>query len=430
MIMGRAATALLLAALVPPSYGATDVFINLTGRSQAPALALGMPPFLAQDVGRGPDALIARQLQEIVRDDLLFSRYFQVIEQGPLFTGANLAAILPEWKLLKAGWVLTARAADLGSKISLTVQLTDLGSGESLFERHYRQDRAFLRSLAHKASDDVVLALTGRNGIAHTQIAFVNNQSGNKEVFIMDYDGAGARQLTNDRSISLLPRLSPDRKRLAYTTYKRGNPDLYLLDLEAGRGQSLSAEQGLNIAGGFSPDGAQILMTLSRQASPNLYLKTLADGGVSRLTQHFGVDTSPTFSPDAAQVAFVSDRSGNPQIYLLNLTTQRAKRLTRLNWCDSPAWSPTGEWIAFAGRAGVRDPIDIYIIDVTGTQIRQLTRGEGANENPTWSPDGRFIAFISTRNKKPELFMMDADGSAPHRLADLPGSSFTPNWSN
>ncbi|MDD5628499.1 MAG: Tol-Pal system beta propeller repeat protein TolB, partial [Elusimicrobia bacterium] len=60
----------------------------------------------------------------------------------------------------------------------------------------------------------------------------------------------------------------------------------------------------------------------------------------------------------------------------------------------------------------------------------QLTHGEGANENPTWSPDGRFLAFSSTRNGRSELFVMDSDGSAPHRLADIPGNTTTPTWSN
>ena len=74
------------------------------------------------------------------------------------------------------------------------------------------------------------------------------------------------------------------------------------------------------------------------------------------------------------------------------------------------------------------DPIDIFIVDVTGNQTRQLTRGEGSNEDPSWSPDGRFLAFVSTRNSRPELFIMDADGSAPHRLVEIPGRS-TPHWS-
>ena len=90
------------------------------------------------------------------------------------------------------------------------------------------------------------------------------------------------------------------------------------------------------------------MMTLSRGKSPNLYLKDLATGKLERQTSHFGADSTPTFSPDARQAAFVSDRSGNPQIYVLDLASKQTRRLTNLNWCDAPAWSPTGEWIAFA----------------------------------------------------------------------------------
>ena len=46
-----------------------------------------------------------------------------------------------------------------------------------------------------------------------------------------------------------------------------------------------------------------------------------------------------------------------------------------------------------------------------------------------FSPDGRFVAFTSTRNRRREIFIMDADGSAPHPLVEMKGNSFTPNWS-
>jgi len=415
-----------LAAAAPP-----DVYISLAGRgSESAAIALGLPPFIAEDPQKPADFLAAKQLRDVVRDDLLFSRYFSVIEDGPHFNGTNLKDIMPPWKARSASWLLTAKAGVAADKLALTVRLVDLGSGESVFERYYRQSASFPRSLAHRVADDLVLALTGKNGIAHTQFAFSGDTTGRKEIYLMDYDGANRRALTAYGSISLLPRFSPDRKSLAFTSYKYGNPDLFRLDLTTGKSRPLSRDQGLNLAGGFSPDGSQLLMTLSRQKSPNLYLMTLADGSVARLTQHFGADSSPTFSPDGAQVAFVSDRSGNPQIHLLDLTTQRVRRLTVLNWCDSPSWSPTGEWIAFAGRARSTDRLDIFLVDITGNQIRQLTHGEGNNEDPVWSPDGRFLAFSSTRNKRAELFVMDADGSAPHRLADIPGNARTPAWSN
>ncbi|MEK7859673.1 MAG: hypothetical protein AAB320_11100 [Elusimicrobiota bacterium] len=413
----------------PARAEGSDVYINLSGKAgEPPKLAMAMPPFIGEDPAKGEDTLLARNVQEIVRGDLLFSRYFNLLEEGPHFNGTNLEEIGRDWKVKGAGWLLTLKASS-GAKAALTVRLTDLNGGQAVFERYYKQDAAFLRTAAHRISDDLVQALTGRAGIARTAIAFANDQTGHKEIYMMDYDGASLRALTRDNSIALLPRFSPDRKLIAFTTYKDGNPDIFAIDLLQGRTRPLSTEQGLNIAGGFSPDGTQLLMTLSRQKSPNLYVKTLADGTLTRLTQHFGADSSPTFSPDGSQAAFVSDRSGNPQVYLLDMRTERAKRLTSLNWCDSPAWSPTGEWVAFAGRANQKDKMDIFLVDVTGNQIRQLTRGEGSNENPAWSPDGRFLVFTSTRNKRSELFVMDSDGSAPHRLVEVQGRSFTPSWS-
>jgi len=99
-----------------------------------------------------------------------------------------------------------------------------------------------------------------------------------------------------------------------------------------------------------------------------------------------------------------------------------------LNWCDSPSWSPSGDWIVFAGRETTKEKLNIFVTDLTGSQIRRLTNQAGDNEDPSWSPDGRFIGFTSTRRGRRELFIMDADGSAPHPLTDLKGHTFTPNW--
>lgn len=417
--------------LAPVPVLGTDVFISLTGKSGGSQQILALPPFIAQNHQNKEESLLAHKLKEVARQDLMFSRYLKILEQGTFFTGSNHALLARDWKTQGASWLVTAAAAINGPQILLTVRLVNLASGETVFERHYRQNAVHWRSLAHRLSDDLILAVTGKQGVAQTKIAFASRSAGHKEIFIIDYDGAEIRQLSADRSIALLPRFSPDGRSLVYTSYKDGNPDLYEIRLEGGAARAVSREQGLNIAGGFSPDGKELLMTLSLQKDPNIFVKNLSDGTLTRLTRHFGVDSSPTFSPDAAQVAFVSDRSGNPQIYLLNVTTQKSRRLTQnMNWCDSPAWSPTGEWVVFAGRLSRFDPIDIFLVDVTGAQVRQLTHGEGSNENPSWSPDGRFIAFSSTRNKKSELFVMDADGSAPHRLFEIPGPVYTPTWSS
>jgi TolB protein len=408
----------LLALLARPAAAQTEVKLTVGGGPAAPLPALALSDFTAADATRGEDALLAKQLRDIIRGDLMLSRRFDVKDETvgqPPVAGAI-------WRLRGQG----GQAAD---KVTAQIRLENGSGGEAVFERFYRQDAHWVRALAHRISDDVVKAATGRDGIAGSRIAFINNRSNHKEVYLMDYDGENVKRLTDDRSIDLLPRFSPDGRRIAYTSYKDGNPDLFLVDLETAKSSTLSNEQGLNVAGGFSPDGTKLLMTLSLGKSPNLFLKDLATGAVTRLTSHFGADSTPTFSPDARQAAFVSDRSGNPQIFVLDLANKQTRRLTDFNWCDSPAWSPTGEWIAFSGRANKRDKMDIFLVDVTGNQIRQLTHGEGSNEDPTWSPDGRLLAFSSTRGGRSQIYVMDSDGSAPRVAADVPGASSMPHWS-
>lgn len=433
--MKSALRPLLLAVLaVAPSPAraapGAEVYIGVEGAAgRENVWAVGLPPFQPEAQGRGQDARLGAEIREVVRADLLFSRRFKPVPSPSAEAAADPRARQAEWKQAGAGFVLSARVSALPDKAAAAVTLLDLASGQPLLERYYRQGLPYWRSLAHQIADDVTRQLTGKPGVAHTQIAFVNDATGRKEVYTVDYDGERLKQLTRDRSIDLLPRWSPDRRKLVYTSYRYGNPDLIELDLERGAARVLLSQQGLNVAGGFSSDGSRLVLTQSRQRSPNLYLMDLPGGALRPLTSHFGADSSPTFSPDGRQVAFVSDRSGNPQVHVLQLSGGKTRLLTRLNWCDSPAWSPTGEWIAFAGRAHYKDPLDIFLVDPAGIQVRQLTHGEGSNENPSWSPDGRFLAFTSNRDGRRRLFAMDSDGSAPHPVAEIPGNSFTPNWS-
>lgn len=89
---------------------------------------------------------------------------------------------------------------------------------------------------------------------------------------------------------------------------------------------------------------------------------------------------------------------------------------------------PDGGMDSLCGQGKRRNLINIYLVDITGNQLRRLTHDAGSNENPTWSPDGRFIAFTTTRNGSRQLYIMDSDGSAPHLTADMPGEVYTPAW--
>ncbi|MDE2291629.1 MAG: Tol-Pal system beta propeller repeat protein TolB [Elusimicrobia bacterium] len=416
---------LLLAALLAAPARAADVYIGVSGSSSRQTFSLGLAAFEPADPKSREDAEEGRLVREVVRADLLFSRSFDVLDQPPAADKDPLAA----WKSAGAAFLLKASARRAADSLFVEASLTDLGSGQALFSRQYRQKEADWRQLAHTLSDDVVRQVTGRAGIATSHIAFVNNQTGDKEVYIADYDGQDVRRVTANRSLNLLPRWRPDGRALAFTSYKEGNPDLYLYDFTQGVLSVVSNRQGLNVAGGFSPDGGSLAITMSRGRQPNIFVVDMNTLTSRQVTNGYGVDSSPTFSPDGQQIAFVSDRAGNPEVHILELSTGRVRRLTRLNWCDSPSWSPNGDWIAFTGRAYRKDNLDIFLVDTTGTRLVQLTHGEGQNETPSWSPDGRYLTFSSTREGGvPKIFVMDADGSAPRAIISLKGASSTPNW--
>lgn len=409
----------------------SDVYIGISSRYDPNALPkIGIAHFFAKNENNSAEKQTASQLSSVVRSDLLRSRYFEVQDNLPKPDLNNLGEVFSKYRKDGLDYFLFAEVAQSGEgQWDIKAFLYDTESQKAILAKNLKSSSKSLRRSAHILSDQIVKLLMGKRGIADTRIAFANDSTGKKEIYMVDYDGYNLTKLTRDNSISLLPRWSGDSSKIFYTTYRRKNPDVYYIDLKEGKIKPLIKSRGLNLIGGVSPDDKSLVLTLSRGDNPNIYIKDLESGALRRLTDKYGVDGSPSFSPDGRYITFVSNRSGNPQIYIMNLATQETRRITKMNWTDSPQWSPNGDWIVFAGRQASNHPIDIFITDITGSQVRQLTADAGWNEDPTWSPDGRFIAFTTTRAGKRQIYVMDADGSAPHLIANIRGNAFTPNWS-
>ncbi len=408
------------------SAAQTDVYIGITSAGGKRLPVIGMPAFAAPKDAQ--DA--ADQVHDTLRADILYGRYFDVSEDGPAFDAQDLKDMLKGWGKKKAQYVIGGDISYAQPYYTIKIYVYDVSTRAPVFAKAFKGNQASLRRLAHIAADQIILTLTGRRGIADTKIAFANNSTKHKEIYVVDYDGQNLKKLTNDRSIALLPRWSKDG-RIYYTTYRYKNPDIFAIDLKAGKIAPVIIRGGLSLIGGVSPDGKALVFTSSRGPNPSIYIYNLESGEKKQITNRQSVDGSPSYSPDGKFITFVSNRAGNPQIYVMELATGQTRPLTKtFNWSDSPQWSPTGEWIVFAGRESPYHPFDIFLVDLTGTQLRRLTTDAGSNEDPTWSPDGRFIAFTSTRNGgRRQLYVMDADGSAPHLVAPLPGNTFTPHWS-
>jgi TolB protein len=412
---------------------AADVYLSIS-RGGGQRLRIAIPDFIRAEGASPPNGRLGHEMARILADDLRPYRFFDLIENQTFLHEASQAdarageIVFKEWATLGAQALVKGTFSQDGADLIVECRLFDVTGQRMIAGKRYRGASDDFAGMMHRCADEIMIRFTGEPGIAQTKIAFISRQTGNKELFVIDQDGANLRQLTRDRSITLSPAWSPDSREIAVTSYRDRNPDLVAVSLNGNGRRPLSQQPGLNSAPAWSPDGSHLALTLSKDGNPEIYTMNRHGTELRRLTNHSAIDTSPSWSPTGRQIAFVSDRSGSPQLYVMDAEGSNVRRLTyQGSYNDRPAWSPRGERIAFVALEGSR--FDVYVINVDGSGLQRLTMGNGSNESPSWSPDGRFLVFSSTRSGVSQLFRMYDDGSGQQQLTSINGGAQSPMWS-
>lgn len=207
----------------------------------------------------------------------------------------------------------------------------------------------------------------GGNG----QIAFVSTRTGVPQVYVINVDGTGLRQITNEQDGACQPDWSPDGLRLVYISPCRQKQDVYL--------------------------------------GSSLYLIDVTGENRTSIPPGLGADFEPAWSPDGKRIAFTSLRDGYMEIYMINLETNQVTRLTRAQgvsgaiYARMPAWNPSGFQVAYVlKRTGVNQ---IWVTTDSDANLSkpndQLAQtGDNANDYlPVWTRDGQFILFNETNRE-------------------------------
>lgn len=145
---------------------------------------------------------------------------------------------------------------------------------------------------------------------------------------------------------------------------------------------------------------------------------------------------SPAWNPAGTMLVYSTYGSVGSRIVLIDLATGRSRTVAaapRNTQYITPEFTHDGASILFA-RSG-EEGSDIYSIGLTGNDApRRLTVGRGAiNTNPTPSPDGQRIVYVSNVLGRPELYIMDSDGTNADVLTNYDFSENNyrsdPDWS-
>lgn len=287
-----------------------------------------------------------------------------------------------------------------------------------------------VRKVAHEFAADI-LAVFGQKSLFGTKIVFVSNRTKNKEVWMMDWDGSNQRQITQFKSLSIMPAIAPDSSKIAFTSYARGNPGIFLFSVDPIRQLPFYNQvASLNETPDFTPDGKQLVYSSSASGWAQIYIANLDGSNLRRISSSRAIEVEPKINPKTgAEMVFVSGRSGPQQIYRMNMDGADVERLTSGEGeASNPSWNPDGQHIAFSWTQGyATGNFNIFIMDVATRSYTQLTHGEGRNENPSWAPDGLHLVFMSTRTGSPQIWSMLADGTQVKQLTTQ-GSNWTPVW--
>ena len=183
----------------------------------------------------------------------------------------------------------------------------------------------------------------------------------------------------------------------------------------------------------FTVDAGAARIAVVRNVANNhdIYTVGLDGGGMLNLTNHVDLDEAPSFSADGSRMLFTSTREGQREIYVRDMATGVETRLTTTPAHEfDPVFSPDGQRIAFwrAGSSFNR----AWVMDADGSDehiVAQPASGEIANdEHPSWSPDSTRLVlasrYITATNNSYDLTIVDPDDPAGARVNGGAGSTF------
>jgi TolB protein len=250
------------------------------------------------------------------------------------------------------------------------------------------------------------------------KILFVSDINGNLDIFVMNADGTGIQQLTEDESSDFDPKFSPDGKRIAFTSLRKGYANIYLMNLDGLTITQVTSGKYMDFVGSWSPDGNKIVFTSNRSGNYDVYWVNADGSELTQVTTYQGDDGWPVFFPDSQTILFVSKRGGVYDLYTMNGDGTDIHQLTTTPEHENfPQVSPDGKKIVFISRGEKGSELCIMKSDGSGretivtppncivdTMARHRDRILGY---PVWSPDGDYVAFTAVN----QIFMISVDHS-------------------
>src|ERR1700676_191183 len=241
-----------------------------------------------------------------------------------------------------------------------------------------------------------------------------------QRIWMIAAAGGEAIALTAEGVSSSHPRWSPDGKFLAFLSGRNeGKTQVWLLNRLGGEAQKLTdtAQDVEDFA--WAPEGRRLVLTLQDPTPEELKEAKDKDKQTEKEQEAEKQDKkSKTPKPWVIdRLQFKEDTVGyldrrRTHLYVFEVAGKTMTQVTSGDYDDTEAaWSPDGKQIAFTSNRSKPDPDRTYNTDIwvvaadntdKGEHLTQVTTNLEADRGPAWSPDGKWIAYVT--QTEPKLF--------------------------
>lgn len=197
--------------------------------------------------------------------------------------------------------------------------------------------------------------------------------------------------------------------------------DIFEADLEGNILRQLTDHPGYDAEATLSPDGSKIVFTSTRSGDLELFTMNTDGTDLRQVTDELGYDGGAFFSPDGTKLIFRASRPKTDEeiqtykglleqglvqptdmeIFVCDVDGSNMQQITSLggaNW--APYFHPSGEKILFSSNHHTESGrvFNIFAIDLDGSNLKQITYDQVFDAFPMFSYDGRQLVFSSNRN--------------------------------
>jgi Tol biopolymer transport system component len=269
------------------------------------------------------------------------------------------------------------------------------------------------------------------------------------DIWVMNGDGSGRRQLTSGPGIDFDPHWSPDGKQIVFRT-ERGvrGPDLQSTGFDSlfivnvdGSGEHQLYPPDANTVGGLFPSwGSNNLIAFSglpaSGTGETIYTIHPDGTGLNDLGHpEGGIAEIAKWSPDSSKIAFESHQGdGRWEIWVMNADGSDKKQLTfntKIPGGQSGdhlgAWSPDGKRMVFSSDH--EGDWEVYVMNADGTDVKRLTHLPDSQEPEEWFQDDWILVndWSASKNTQ-DWILMKADGTDIVPVPQLEGVSAPMDW--